>query len=305
MKRLNSSLDIEFQKIFQVVVDNNSTNAIVVLDIQNPDYKYTNVSQTSILSYIQYCNKYNIDLILHKGICQKYRIVQLEQRLHNYYAKIVPQLFKANELFQWYDLIGVRFENDMIITPNAPNYFELCNNKFLSYQLFTDIKWEIQFNKLQYLTNDEVKISSIFNKVFNDMKKIFKLSEDYKTTSGIKIYSKDWVNIFQLSQFQKFLKIAHAFRPNQMYIQDHFINFNIIKLFEKEKVDVSNFLYKNEEILDKIRILLNPINYPNSVLESCINDKVQIIHCGGGGITPVNQKIRKDRLNYFYKEYYG
>ena len=90
-----------------------------------------------------------------------------------------------------------------------------------------------------------------------------------------------------------------------MYIQDHFINFNIIKLFEKEKVDVSNFLYKNEEILDKIRILLNPINYPNSVLESCINDKVQIIHCGGGGITPVNQKIRKDRLNYFYKEYYG
>jgi len=45
-------------------------------------------------------------------------------------------------------------------------------------------------------------------------------------------------------------------------------------LFEKEKVDVSNFLYKNEEILDKIRILLNPINYPNSVLESCINDKV-------------------------------
>lgn len=193
----------------------------------------------------------------------------------------------------------------MVITPNAPNYFKLVNDGFASFQLIQNIELQIQFNKLQYLTENTSILRGMFSKVYQDMSKLFKLQEGYKATSGIKIYSKEWSQTLSFQGFTDFLKMAYNFRPKQTYIQDHYVNFRIIKMLQDKKLNSRHFIYKNQQVLQKSRVLLNPVDYPNSVLASCVNNQVDIIHCGGGGISPLNQHIRKKRLDYFYKEYYA
>lgn len=301
------------------MVNNNSETAIFVVDL---DLFGKSLSKYSILSIIQYCNMYKLDLVVCNQIDAKYDIPQLRSMLalqygnNQYYSIVSPHLFMVYELFDSYSDILFMIENDMILTPSAPNYIQ----RHRQLQNDITIRGGIQYinykDALSSWIGDQSNLKynyhpyqSVSQEMLETYKLYLKLSKQLNITYPVVLQWFGTVlnhNSRELYNITKYKQFISKYKSAENIYWDRYFQYISYKELSNNQFKIGfGELQSTEQYKSKLVNISNVRLFNNDTLHGIVADSdIQLIHCCGGGRSPSTSYIRSERLEFFYKSYW-
>ncbi len=290
---------------------NEGRNAVFILDIQMPNRNSLNI-KLGIESYIKYCQKYGLDLIIQKKVNQNFRSKIFESYVNNYYGVVTPQIHSIR-IFQHYDNIMVVPQNDIIITPNAKNYIlqhQSCNNDLtFNYTINGNVRQHVKRWHNYIYGNVGINLTydsnlEIFETLFNET------IQDLVFSGFNNVFSRELlIKIFDIKQFQNFIEFCIKHDPtNKLNLWDSYFLIKNHEIISQKGFKIGFYKQFSGDLqLNKLPeiALCNVVEYDQQRLTEIKNNVlVQYIHFFGGGESLNPSTTRLLRMKRFFNHYY-
>jgi len=202
----------------------------------------------SIKSWKEYASKYNCEIFVLDEL-----LYDIEYMKPNWYKMYILDILESNQIE--YDQV-MYVDYDTIVTPNAPNIFELTDHKFTAVRNYGDMDWVLR------------SIENYSKFVFNN----FTFPYYNYFNSGVMIFNKKHVEFFKTIQ-----KFYHENYEKLNWMQNTFCVGNDQPIF--------NF-FVNRDISDDYTILPYEWNMQDMMRFEVLNE--QMLHTKYGYISHFN-----------------
>lgn len=231
-----------------------SKNTIVLINIQHDKHfqgggnSSPGVFEYSVKSWKHYANKYDCEIFVLDQM-----LFDIEYMKPNWYKMYILDILEANGID--YDQV-LYVDYDTIVTPDAPNIFELTNHKFTAVRNYGDMDWVLRSieNYSKYLFNG---FMFPYYNYFN---------------SGVMIFNKKHISLFKNLQ-----TYYQENRESIIQMQNTFCVGNDQPIF--------NF-FVNRDIADDYQILGYEWNMQDMMRFEVLNDRM--LHTKYGYISHYN-----------------